>query len=59
MLKLTFVLLFGIMLAAPAVPAQPLQVLTTTTLLASLAADVGHGRATVTSLMPVGASPET
>jgi ABC-type Zn uptake system ZnuABC Zn-binding protein ZnuA len=36
-----------------------LHVLATTTLLASLAADVGHGRADVTSLMPVGASPET
>jgi manganese/iron transport system substrate-binding protein len=34
-------------------------VLATTTLLASLASDVGHGRAVVTSLMPVGASPET
>ena len=37
----------------------PLRVVTTTTLLASLAGDVGRGRATVTSLMPVGASPET
>jgi ABC-type Zn uptake system ZnuABC Zn-binding protein ZnuA len=36
-----------------------LHVLVTTTLLASLAADVGHGRADVTSLLPVGASPET
>ena len=36
-----------------------LHVLVTTTLLASLAADVGHGRAEVTSLLPVGASPET
>jgi manganese/iron transport system substrate-binding protein len=36
-----------------------LEVLTTTTLLASLASDVGHNRAVVTSLMPVGASPET
>jgi ABC-type Zn uptake system ZnuABC Zn-binding protein ZnuA len=36
-----------------------LRVLATTTLLASLAADVGRGRATVTSLLPVGASPET
>jgi ABC-type Zn uptake system ZnuABC Zn-binding protein ZnuA len=42
-----------------AAPTGPLQVLATTTLLASLAADVAHGRATVTSLMPVGASPET
>ncbi len=33
--------------------------LATTTLLASLASVVGHGRAVVTSLMPVGASPET
>jgi ABC-type Zn uptake system ZnuABC Zn-binding protein ZnuA len=31
----------------------------TTTLLASLAADVAGGRAAVTSLLPVGASPET
>jgi ABC-type Zn uptake system ZnuABC Zn-binding protein ZnuA len=37
----------------------PLHVLATTTLLASLAADVGRGRAEVTSLLPVGASPET
>jgi len=37
----------------------PLRVLTTTTLLASLAGDVARGRAVVTSLMPVGASPET
>jgi ABC-type Zn uptake system ZnuABC Zn-binding protein ZnuA len=37
----------------------PLHVLATTTLLASLASDVGRGRADVTSLMPVGASPET
>jgi ABC-type Zn uptake system ZnuABC Zn-binding protein ZnuA len=37
----------------------PLRVLATTTLLASLASDVAAGRATVTSLMPVGASPET
>jgi ABC-type Zn uptake system ZnuABC Zn-binding protein ZnuA len=37
----------------------PLQVLATTTLLASLAADVARGRAEVSSLMPVGASPET
>src|SRR5471032_2413050 len=36
-----------------------LHVIVTTTLLASLAADVGHGRAEVTSLLPVGASPET
>src|SRR5580658_9155945 len=47
--------------AAPAAsaPAGGLQVLATTTLLASLAAPVARGRATVTSLMPVGASPET
>ena len=48
---------------APAVADLPapggLHVLATTTLLASLAADVGRGRATVTSLLPVGASPET
>jgi ABC-type Zn uptake system ZnuABC Zn-binding protein ZnuA len=36
-----------------------LHVLVTTTLLASLAADVGRGRAEVTALLPVGASPET
>jgi ABC-type Zn uptake system ZnuABC Zn-binding protein ZnuA len=47
--------------AAPAGAAGDggLPVLATTTLLASLAADVGRGRATVTSLLPVGASPET
>lgn len=44
--------------AAPA-PAGRLQVLATTTLLASIAGSVGRGRANVTSLMPVGASPET
>jgi ABC-type Zn uptake system ZnuABC Zn-binding protein ZnuA len=44
---------------AGAAPGAPLHVLATTTLLASLAADVGRGRAEVTSLMPVGASPET
>jgi len=43
---------------APAA-AGHLDVLATTTLLASLASDVGHSRAVVTSLMPVGASPET
>jgi manganese/iron transport system substrate-binding protein len=42
-----------------AAPGGPLQVLATTTLLASLATAVGGGRAIVTSLMPVGASPET
>jgi zinc/manganese transport system substrate-binding protein len=36
-----------------------LQVVATTSLLASLATDVARGRADVTSLMPVGASPET
>jgi manganese/iron transport system substrate-binding protein len=44
--------------AAGAAPG-PLRVLATTTLLASLAADVARGRAEVTSLLPVGASPET
>jgi ABC-type Zn uptake system ZnuABC Zn-binding protein ZnuA len=44
---------------AASAPTGHLDVLATTTLLASLAADVGHGRAVVTSLMPVGASPET
>jgi ABC-type Zn uptake system ZnuABC Zn-binding protein ZnuA len=43
--------------AAP--PAGPLHVLATTTLIASLAAPVAGSRAEVTSLMPVGASPET
>jgi ABC-type Zn uptake system ZnuABC Zn-binding protein ZnuA len=55
------------LVAALALPARegagaapgPLHVLATTTLLASLAADVGRGRADVSSLMPVGASPET
>jgi ABC-type Zn uptake system ZnuABC Zn-binding protein ZnuA len=45
--------------AAAVAPAGPLRVLATTTLLASLATDVGRGRAEVSSLMPVGASPET
>jgi ABC-type Zn uptake system ZnuABC Zn-binding protein ZnuA len=44
---------------APAPPPGPLRVLATTTLLASLASDVAGGRADVTSLLPVGASPET
>jgi manganese/iron transport system substrate-binding protein len=44
--------------ASAAAPGQ-LQVLATTTLLASLATPVAGGRAVVTSLMPVGASPET
>jgi ABC-type Zn uptake system ZnuABC Zn-binding protein ZnuA len=43
----------------PAAAGAGLRVLATTTLLASLAADVGGERATVTSLLPVGASPET
>jgi ABC-type Zn uptake system ZnuABC Zn-binding protein ZnuA len=54
----TFMLAVVLPGARPATAAG-LQVLATTTLLASLAADVGRGRATVTSLMPVGASPET
>ena len=48
--------------AAPttaAAPAPALRVVATTTLLASLAAGVGAGRAEVESLLPVGASPET
>jgi ABC-type Zn uptake system ZnuABC Zn-binding protein ZnuA len=46
--------------AAPASAATSrLRVVTTTTLLASLASSVGAGRADVVSLMPVGASPET
>ncbi len=44
--------------AAATAPAR-LQVVATTTLLASLAETVGAGRADVTSLLPVGASPET
>ena len=69
MLRLPFALFAGATLAAAlALPAWgstdaaadgPLRVLATTTLLASLAADVGRGRAEVTSLLPVGASPET
>jgi zinc/manganese transport system substrate-binding protein len=51
--------LFALMWVVAAAPAPPLHVLATTTLLASLAADVGRGRAEVTSLLPVGASPET
>ena len=39
--------------------AGPLHVLASTTLLASLASDVARDRADVSSLMPVGASPET
>jgi ABC-type Zn uptake system ZnuABC Zn-binding protein ZnuA len=42
-----------------AAPPSHLRVVTTTTLLASLGATIGAGRADVTSLMPVGASPET
>ena len=42
-----------------ATPPGHLRVVATTTLLASLAASVGAGRADVTSLLPVGASPET
>jgi ABC-type Zn uptake system ZnuABC Zn-binding protein ZnuA len=53
----------GTLIAPGAVGAAPseggLRVLATTTLLASLASDVGRGRAQVTSLLPVGASPET
>jgi len=47
--------------AAPttAAPSARLKVVATTTLLASLATTVGAGRADVTSLMPIGASPET
>jgi ABC-type Zn uptake system ZnuABC Zn-binding protein ZnuA len=44
---------------AAAAPGGPLRVMATTTLLASLASDVGRGRAEVSSLLPVGASPET
>jgi len=39
--------------------AGPLRVVATTTLVASVAADGGRGRAEVSSLLPVGASPET
>jgi manganese/iron transport system substrate-binding protein len=49
----------GCAAGASAAAPGPLHVLATTTLLASLATGVGHGRAVVTSLMPVGASPET
>lgn len=49
----------GVSAAAAPAPGGGLRVLATTTLLASLAGDVGRGRATVTSLLPVGASPET
>jgi len=56
-------LVFGAFALVPAAGARaasgPLHVVTTTTLLASLATDVARGRAQVTSLMPVGASPET
>jgi ABC-type Zn uptake system ZnuABC Zn-binding protein ZnuA len=45
--------------AVPSAPPPALRVVATTTLLASLAADVAHGRAVVTSILPVGASPET
>jgi ABC-type Zn uptake system ZnuABC Zn-binding protein ZnuA len=64
MSKLPALLIF-VLVAAGAGPAPaaaalgPLRVVTTTTLLASLASDVARGRAQVTSLMPVGASPET
>jgi ABC-type Zn uptake system ZnuABC Zn-binding protein ZnuA len=44
---------------AAAAPAGPLRVVATTTLLASLASSVAGDRAQVTSLLPVGASPET
>lgn len=44
--------------SASATPGH-LNVVATTTLLASLAQSVGAGRANVTSLLPVGASPET
>jgi zinc/manganese transport system substrate-binding protein len=49
----------GAVTPGAATSGAPLHVLATTTLLASLAADVGRGRAEVTSLLPVGASPET
>ena len=61
-LPVFFILLLALpACAAPAAsaPAGRLDVLATTTLLASLGGAVGHGRANVSSLMPVGASPET
>ena len=61
-LPVFFVLLLALpACAAPAAsaPTGRLDVLATTTLLASLAGPVGRGRANVSSLMPVGASPET
>ncbi len=63
MLKLPFFLAAALALACTWGPVSaqtgPLKVVTTTTLLASLASDVAGSRAQVTSLMPVGASPET
>jgi ABC-type Zn uptake system ZnuABC Zn-binding protein ZnuA len=63
-MKRRFVLLAGMLAlggcaGAAATPPSHLRVVTTTTLLASLASSVGAGRADVASLMPVGASPET
>ena len=65
MRRIRFLMLLGAVLAlgghggASAAPAPRLQVVVTTTLLASLAASVAGGRADVVSLLPVGASPET
>jgi ABC-type Zn uptake system ZnuABC Zn-binding protein ZnuA len=49
----------GFASGAAAAGPGPLRVVATTTLLASLASGVAGERATVTSLLPVGASPET
>src|ERR1700744_8553 len=56
---LVALVLAGLPGARPASAAPGRRVLATTPLLASLASDVGRGRADVTSLLPVGASPET
>jgi zinc/manganese transport system substrate-binding protein len=49
----------GCAAGAQTLPPTALHVVATTTLLASLASDVGGSRASVSSLLPVGASPET
>ena len=56
---LWFVLLTAGCGGSAATPSGRLRVIATTTLLASLAADVGSGRADVASLLPIGTSPET
>jgi ABC-type Zn uptake system ZnuABC Zn-binding protein ZnuA len=59
LLALTGALAFGGCAGSAAPPPAALHVVASTTLLASLAATVGSGRADVVSLTPVGASPET